>query len=484
MLFHSFQYLLFFAAVMAGAKVLQARRAQHLFLLGASLCFYAAWNAALVLLIVGTAWVDFHLARGMAAAPTAGRRRVFLIFSLVSNLGVLGFFKYTNFLAESFYQAQVWLGLGWWSAPPHFNILLPVGISFYTFQTLSYTVDVYRGRVEPLRDFVRFLLYISFFPQLVAGPIVRAGDFLPQLERRAEVRPENFKLGFTLFLGGLLKKVVFADSLGLFVEKIYTEPTLFSSVPIILATVAYAVQIYCDFSGYTDMALGSAAALGFWLPGNFAHPYFAASVSEFWQRWHISLSSWLRDYLYIPLGGNRRGTHRTHINLMTVMLLGGLWHGARWTFVCWGAYQGVLLALHRLFARALDQAAAPRWLRGLRQSRPWHWASVAVTFYCVLGGWVLFRAENFGDMAHLLRKFVLFDGLRASYGIYLREALAAVVLIAGFVALHTLSHRLGGLARRLAAARNLVWCGCLTGGLYLLLCLAPSRSPEFIYFQF
>jgi alginate O-acetyltransferase complex protein AlgI len=480
MTFNSLSYLIFFLAVILGARFLPGRRPQQFFLTAASLFFYAEWNSYLVLLIVGSALVDYYIAQRMHDSESPVRRRLWLILSLSSNLGLLFYFKYANFFLASFYQLQLRAGLHLLASAPVLHVVLPVGISFYTFQALSYTVDVYRRKLEPLREVPRFLMFISFFPQLVAGPIVRASDFLPQLNKRAEILPRNVRMGFTFFLVGLVKKSVFADGLAPFVEKVYGQPHLYSSVPVVIATVAYAVQIYCDFSGYTDMAIGSAIALGFWLPKNFAHPYFSASITEFWQRWHISLSTWLRDYLYIPLGGNRRGVARTYINLMIVMLLGGLWHGAKWTFVVWGGYQGALLALHRCCLNLGET----RWLSALRASAAWRALCVCFTFYLVLIGWILFRAENFGDVEYLVRKFVLFDGFRREYGIYLREALFAMVLIVGFGLLHATSYRLGGLAARLSRSNHLAWCFGVTAGLFAVMILTPSRSPVFIYFQF
>ena len=484
MLFNSFAYLIFFGVVMLGAKVLSHRRSQHLFLLVASLYFYAAWNTYLVLLILASAIFDYLIALRMGGAASATRRRCWLMLSLSGNLGLLFFFKYANFFLDTLYASQAWTGLRIMAGPEHLNILLPVGISFYTFQTLSYTLDVYRRKLEPTRNFETFLLFISFFPQLIAGPIVRAKDFLPQLEKRAEVLPHNLKIGFTFFLAGLIKKVVFADALGVFVEKIYSQPALYSSVPILLATLAYAIQIYCDFSGYTDMAIGSATALGFCLPRNFNYPYLSANLTEFWQRWHISLSTWLRDYLYIPLGGNRKGVTRTYFNLLLTMLLGGLWHGARWTFVVWGVYQGLLLALHRFYATQLSNSTRLQWFNRVRDSHPFRWLCIGVTFYLVLIGWILFRAQNFHDMQHLLGKFILFDGFRQSYGIYLREALSVMILAGVFGILHLTSFRIAGIAHRVARVKGVVWCVFITGGLFALMLLAPSRSPEFIYFQF
>src|ERR1043166_200242 len=485
MLFNSFAYLIFFFVGMLGAWALKNRAWQHSFLLLASFYFYASWNTYLLLLIIASALLDFLLASWMASAVSAGKRRLLLICSLSSNLGLLAFFNYTNFLLETAYSAQHWAGLGWMPAPLHVNVILPVGISFYTFQTLSYTVDVYRGKLTPIDNFQRFLLFISFFPQLIAGPIVRAADFLPQLAKRAEILSGNLKLGFTLFLGGLVKKVVFADSLGLFVEKVYSQPAVFDSASIVLATVAYAAQIYCDFSGYTDMAIGSATALGFWLPKNFDYPYLAGSVTEFWQRWHMSLSTWLRDYLYIPLGGNRKGRLRTYFNLLATMLLGGLWHGAKWTFVAWGAYQGLLLAAHRFYSEGVECNPRLHWFQQLRKTAPFRVLSIAGTLYLVLIGWIFFRAQNFHDLGCLLQKFILFNGGFHRYnGVTFREAITVAGLIAAFVTFHLVSYRTGRLAQKLATANDQVWCGCVSAGLLMLMLLAPSHSPEFIYFQF
>jgi alginate O-acetyltransferase complex protein AlgI len=484
MTFNTLAYLIFFAVVMLGAWLVPGRRWQHAFLTVASLYFYGAWNHLLVLIIVASAIVDFNVARWMHNATSPARRRGWLLVSLCTNLGLLGFFKYTNFLLGTVFAVQHWAGLRWMPAAPHLNIILPVGISFYTFQTLSYTVEVYRRRLEPVTNFPRFLLFISFFPQLVAGPIVRAQDFLPQLENRAVLLPRNLQTGFTFFLIGLVKKVVFADSLGAFVETVYSHPSHYASVPIMLATLAYAVQIYCDFSGYTDMAIGSATALGFWLPKNFRHPYFSANVTEFWQRWHISLGTWLRDYLYIPLGGNRKSPARTHLNLLLVMLLGGLWHGAKWTFVLWGAYQGTMLVVHRLYAQFVERTPRLAWFNALRGTAPFRVLSVGVTMYLVLIGWIFFRADNFADLQVLLHRFVCFDGFHRVNGIAVRDAAFVVILITVFFATHFVSFRLGGLAERMTRAGHLAWSALIVVGLFLVVTLTPTHSPEFIYFQF
>ncbi|MFC1500027.1 MBOAT family O-acyltransferase [Candidatus Zixiibacteriota bacterium] len=322
----------------------------------------------------------------MARSRTLLVRRGFLILSLCTNLGLLAFFKYSSFFATSFVGLVQALG---WSIPaPSWSILLPVGISFYTFQTLSYSIDIYRGRLEPTPNFTDFALYVSFFPQLVAGPIVRASEFLPQLQedRRATARALNW--GVILFIVGLFKKAYLADAVfGPVADAAYVHSASLGALHAWVGTYAFAGQIYCDFSGYTDMAIAVALMLGFHLPDNFRAPYGATGFSDFWRRWHISLSSWLRDYLYISIGGNRKGSLRTQTNLAITMLLGGLWHGASWTFVVWGGLHGAFLM-------------AERWIRRLASGwqKPLWWTRallVLITFHLTCVAWVFFRSQSF-----------------------------------------------------------------------------------------
>src|SRR3972149_12100712 len=284
----------------------------------------------------------------MAGSRTPGARRTWLAVTLVGNLGVLFVFKYYNFAMDSAADVFLWLGHDW--PIPHHTLLLPVGISFYTFQSFSYTIDVYRGELQPTRSFLKFALFISFFPQLVAGPIVRASTFLPQLESEPRFDDRKAEAGLGRILFGLFRKVCIADVLGVtLVDPVFADPGAQSAGMLLLAMYGYAFQVYYDFSAYSDMAIGAAQMLGYELPENFNHPYLATSIGNFWRRWHLSLSTWLRDYLYFPLGGGRGTTWRTARNLAIVMLLGGLWHGASWGFVIWGALQGVLLAGGRVF---------------------------------------------------------------------------------------------------------------------------------------
>lgn len=342
MLFTQPLFFVFFALIFCTVWLIPSHNTRKLLLLVASYTFYAAWDWRFCSLIAISTVIDFLAGQQLGRASEILRRKAWLILSLTANLGILGFFKYYDFFIES--------GSGLLGLDPSrtMNIVLPVGISFYTFQSMSYTIDIYRRQLKPVSGFTDFALYVSFFPQLVAGPIVRASHFLPQLSTKKSFSDIRFQVAFTLFLIGFIKKACISDNIALLIDPVFAAPDAFTAASLWIATVFYAVQIYCDFSGYTDMAIAIAALLGFQLQLNFRFPYFASNIAEFWQRWHISLSTWLRDYLYIPLGGNRGGSIKTYRNLMITMLLGGLWHGAAWNFVIWGGLHGGALAVHRV----------------------------------------------------------------------------------------------------------------------------------------
>lgn len=388
MLFNSNEFLgffgLFFSAYLLAQRHLWLR---NLIIVIASYVFYSAWDPRFVPLLFLTSTVDFAVGCFIEKSKSKIARRAWLVTSIVLNLGVLGVFKYFNFFRESFELLLHMLGgnahwRGW-------NLVLPVGISFYTFQSMSYVVDVYWRRLPASRDFIPFLAYVSFFPQLVAGPIERATNLLPQFTRTLRITMEAVEAGVWLILWGMFKKVVLADNLAPIVELVYDHST--TSGPLVVAgTMAFGLQIYCDFSGYTDIARGLAKILGFELMLNFNLPYFARSLREFWGRWHISLSTCLRDYLYIPLGGNRRGETRTCLNLAITMLLGGLWHGAAVTYLLWGAWHGFGLMVNHWWERHRpSQSALPNGF------------SWAITLLFVLYGWVLFRAKSLDQILQL-----------------------------------------------------------------------------------
>ena len=370
-----------------------------IFLLILSYGFYAAWDWRYLPLIFGSSTVDFFLARAVHREPRPGGKRALLFITIALNLGFLGFFKYWNFASGNVHALLALTGGEAPTAASTFRVLLPpVGISFFTFESMSYVVDVYRGELPPHRSYLRYLLFVSFFPHLVAGPIVRPRDLLPQLERRPTLTREDGGEALFLIAVGLVKKLVLSDQLAQnLVDRVFERPASFSSLEVLCAVYGYAAQIYCDFSGYTDIAIGSALLLGVRFPKNFDSPYKAEDLSDFWRRWHISLSTWLRDYLYIPLGGSRGTGWKTYRNLMLTMLLGGLWHGASWTFVFWGFLHGLGLVVTRLWQRSRP-----------RSSRADHPVSkvirVLLTFHYVCLAWIFFRARTFTDAWQILRQ--------------------------------------------------------------------------------
>ena len=395
MIFASQIFLFWFLPLVLGIYYAVPTRARSLVLVLASYLFYGWWRLDFTLLMVISTVIDYFCGRGISRANAAlpgletdevatarlnRRRKRLLLCSIIANLGLLAYFKYMNFGVDSLNAILASAGMEGVTWP---SVVLPVGISFYTFQTMSYSIDVFRGEAPPVRRFIDFACYVALFPQLVAGPIVRYRSLADQLFKRSHTL-EKFSDGALLFQAGFIKKILLADIAARVADAAFSLSAP-SCLEAWLGTTAYAFQIYFDFSGYSDMAIGLGLMFGFRFPINFDSPYKSQSITEFWRRWHISLSSWLRDYLYIPLGGNRYGPSRTYANLMITMLLGGLWHGAAWTFIAWGAYQGFWLALERMLGKKPFYAATPKAMR------------MAVTFVIVLGGWVLFRAETFAQ---------------------------------------------------------------------------------------
>lgn len=468
MQFPSYAFLAFFAVVFPVYWAIPRHRPRMLWLFLASCAFYMSWNPWLIGLILFSASADYFAALLLERTTSPTLRRALLVGSIGLNLSLLGYFKYANFFLDSAGHA---LGLVHLTLDrPTIDVVLPLGISFYTFETISYIADVYLGRTRAVRNPLDYGLFIMFFPHLVAGPIVRPHDFLPQIAREKRFDWDRLHLGARMFLIGFFKKTVIADHLGqLVVDPVFAAPASYASAAVWLGVLAYAVQIYGDFSGYSDMGIGLAHMFGFKLPANFRFPYLADSIADFWRRWHISLSTWLRDYLYIPLGGNRRGPLRTYANLIIVMLLGGLWHGASWTFVAWGLFHGILLALQRAVPRPRALASAAL--------RP---VCVITTFVLVCVGWVFFRAQQFGDAATILQRMAW-----PTEGQQLAAPLA--LLVVACLALTLLGHLVGEtldlvrLGRRLPAP--LVGTA-LAGLLALALLLFPDSTRAFIYFQF
>ncbi len=396
MLFNSYTFAVFFVLVYA-AYWLLGHRNQNRLLLVASYVFYGWWDWRFLSLLVLSSVVDYVVALRIADADAPQRRRAWLMLSLITNLGMLGFFKYANFFADSLREACA--SLGWTLDWRLTDIVLPVGISFYTFQTLCYTIDVYRGTLKPVRNLTEFLLYVSFFPQLVAGPIERASHLIPQIQQRRTITWLGCGRGLWLILVGLFRKVVVADNLAVVVDQVFAAPEVPTGWICLLATYAFAIQIYCDFSGYSDMARGISQLMGFDLMVNFRTPYFATNPSDFWRRWHISLSTWLRDYLFIPLGGSRGGEWQTYRNLMLTMTLGGLWHGASWNCVLWGIYQGLLLCGHRaLFGREQRETG--------HESRLVRMVSIVGMFHLTCLGMMIFRSQSLYQTGVILTRLL------------------------------------------------------------------------------
>ncbi|MDE6623318.1 MAG: MBOAT family protein [Alistipes sp.] len=476
LIFSSGLFLFLFAGFLFFYALLRrATTARILYVIAFSLYFYYKSSGLYFLLLIFAAASDFLIARRLHRTENQAGRRWFVALSVAVNLGMLGYFKYTNFLIDI---ANDLFGEGFLEFR---NIFLPVGISFFVFQSMSYTIDVYRRQLRPLDNWFDYLFYLSFFPQLVAGPIVRARDFIPQIRRRPVVTREMFGAGVFLILTGLFKKAVLSDYISLnFVDRIFDEPLLYTGFECLMGIYGYALQIYCDFSGYSDMAIGIALLLGFRFPKNFDAPYKSATITEFWRRWHISLSSWLRDYLYISLGGNRKGRLRTYGNLLLTMLLGGLWHGAAIRFILWGALHGAALALHKLWMSLVPGARATGsemrwWSRGI---------GMFLTFNLVCFGWLMFRAESMQTVRLMLHQ--IFHSFNAPMIPQVLAGYAGVfaLLAAGYL-LHLLPRRIDDAAQRLAVRAPLVAQVAMAA--VMIWCVMQVKSSDiqpFIYFQF
>ena len=447
--------------------VVKNNRARKLFLLVCSYYFYAYWDWRFCSLLLISTLVDYFVGQQLKRTTIPGKRKLLLLLSLACNLGMLGFFKYCNFFIDSMQAIIEPLGLH----VQTLNIILPVGISFYSFQTLSYTIDVYRRRLKTCEDFWDFALFVSFFPQLVAGPIVRASDFLPQLEEYRPLSRDRFFWGSQQFVRGLVKKVLIADHLAMVSDFTFENMGAFDGWTTWIGVLCYTGQIYCDFSGYTDMAIGVAKMLGYDFCPNFNHPYVSTSITEFWRRWHISLSTWLRDYLYIPLGGNKKGPRRTYINLLLTMLLGGLWHGAAWTFVFWGFWQGAALALDKRFGISTKVVVS---------RRPIKFLGWVMTMMIVMIGWVFFRAPSFNSAWICLDR--MFDFVHFSEGVHwipTRAILCLPVLFAFHaISVTRWSHYVELQPKRWSTPIILFLL------IYMVLLFGPSGFTPFIYFQF
>ena len=413
MLFNTPDFIIFFVIVISLLVIIQKRKFQHAILLSASYFFFYYSSNYLIILLIFSTLLDFYIGKEIGNSSNIRKKKILLITSLTGNLGILGFFKYSDFVILQFNILGNNFNL--MEQIPELNIILPIGISFYTFQTISYTVDIYRGKLEPIKSLSEFAIFVSFFPQLVAGPILRAKEFLPQLREKTEsvrcqhqlrkiiIEPKNLRIGLTIMMFGFIKKMFFADNIAPLVNDIFNNPIGHESFTIILGAIGFGIQIYADFSGYSDIAIGAAMILGFKIPINFNKPYFATSPSDFWRRWHISLSSWLRDYLYIPLGGNKKSKKRTYVNLAIVMFLGGLWHGAAWNFVIWGILHGIYLAIHKSIIDKYPSISKAN----IFQTKIGKLISICITQYFIFLAWISFRVHDLNDLQYSMLKYIL-----------------------------------------------------------------------------
>ena len=474
MVFTSLDFVIFFAVVYAIYRVLP-HRPQNWFLLAASYYFYGSWDWRFLSLLVGSTVVDFLVGRYLGRETAPGRRKAALVLSLVFNLGMLGFFKYFEFFEESL--AALGSRLGWRFDPITLDVILPIGISFYTFMTISYVIDVYRREIQPTTHLLDFALFIAYFPHLVAGPILRASLLLPQIERPRTISGGQIRSGLWLMAWGCFQKMFVADNLAPLVDTVFGPSATPSGADILVAAWAFAFQIYGDFAGYSNIARGVSRLMGIELNVNFLFPYFVLSPQEFWRNWHISLSTWLRDYLYIPLGGNRKGTWKTNRNLMITMALGGLWHGAAWTFVLWGLYQGAVLVIARLIThhgRAMKVHIA----------NSFTWSRVVLgflMFQVTCYGWLIFRAESFDQ----LRRFtvLLFTEFRPTIATLDSLLIPFLLVVGPLMVVHVYQARRG--SEEAPLQLPLVTRYALYGAVFWAVLLWGSfEGAQFIYFQF
>jgi alginate O-acetyltransferase complex protein AlgI len=477
MLFTEFRFFIFFAAVFAVYWALRNNGWRKAWILACSYAFYSLWDWRFVAILTGSTLVSYFAGINIAKAENPPAKRSWLLVGLLINLGALAFFKYANFFAESAVGFFNFAGLPINSVT--LNIVLPVGISFYTFQTLSYVIDIYNGRLQPRKSLLDFATFVAFFPQLVAGPIVRATKFLPQLDVARSFSQVNVRACLMLFMVGFFKKACVSDNLAPIVNRYFAAPDTYDALSSWIGVLGYTVQIYCDFSGYSDMAIACAGLLGYDLCLNFDFPYFASSITDFWRRWHISLSTWLKDYLYIPLGGSRGGQLFTYRNLMLTMVIGGLWHGAAWTFVIWGAMHGGALVAHKHWSKLTQKPFAAA--KGSAKSPKNSWGSlwgVLLTFYWVCITWVFFRAESFGAAIAVLKSFVLLQSPGTQ-----QLSVSILGVLAGLALLHWLTARevWTKAIAKLPASIFAVGYGFAAA---LILTLVPVGYSSFIYFQF
>ena len=489
MLFTTPEFIIFFVCVLAVISAIKFRRFQHLFIVGSSYFFFYFSNNYLITLLIFSTLLDFYIGKAIFAAKDKKRKKILLISSLAGNLGLLGFFKYADFAILQFNILGQELNLN--PDIPFLNLAIPIGISFYTFQTITYTVDIYREKLKPSDSVWEFALFVSFFPQLVAGPILRASHFLPQLRekisnnnistrlRTITIHDTALRFGITLMAVGFFKKMFFADNVAPMVNEIFNVPYGLESFSVIIGAIAFGVQIYCDFSGYSDIAIGAALILGFNIPANFNKPFFATSPSDYWSRWHISLSTWVRDYVYYPLVfKHRRSSIAVFSSLLFAMLLMGLWHGASWNFLIWGGLHGIFLAVFTVLRKKYYKPTEPFF-----KSKFGKIFSIIITQYLVFFTFIAFRVQDLDALPYLFYKYLVWDFAINETVQILSHNQIPIILIVGFFILHYISYK-KNIVKTLSEIKIVYWMGILLGMMTLILFFYDLSPEEFIYFRF
>ena len=491
MIFTTIDFIVFFVFILAAIAIIKHRKFQHFILLGGSYYFFYFSSNYLIVLLIFSTILDFYLAKMIFNTNDVVKKKILLIISLAGNLGLLGFFKYTDFAIFQFNILGNYFDIS--TSIPYYNLILPLGISFYTFQTLSYTIDVYRGTLEPSKRFSEFALFVAFFPQLVAGPILRAKQFLPQLREKIQeydasgnlrqiiFHNNNVKLGITLMAFGFIKKMFFADNIGPLVDDIFFNPIGAESFTIILGALAFAVQVYGDFSGYTDIAIGAALILGFKIPANFNKPYFSTSPTAFWNKWHISLSLWIRDYLYLPLVfKNRKSSLRIFLSLMIAFMLIGFWHGDGWNFLIFGILQGVFVGVHTIIRKKST------FLRNhvFFSTKFGKIVSILVTQYLIFFSFLAFRIPDMSHLFYSMQKYIIIDFQIVETISVIQSHKISVFLMILFIIIHFISFKRGNLVEKFSNLNYGYWALFLIGAIVSILLLYDGNPTDFIYFKF
>mgnify|MGYP001278613230 FL=1 len=491
MLFNSLDFLIFFFVVLCIISFFKFRRFQHLFIIFSSLFFLYYTDNYLITLLIFTILLHFYVGQKIHNSKDKLEKKIFFIVGLIGSVSILGFFKYTNFIISQFNLFGTYVDLN--SEMPLLNLALPIGISFYTFQSMSYIIDIYRGSLKPSKTLKEYALFVAFFPPLVAGPILRANEFLPQLREKISqnevsqklklfvISNQNLKFGITLMSIGFFKKMFFSDNIAPLVNYIFSNPIGLESFSIMIGTIAFGIQLYCDFSGYSDIAIGAAAILGFKIPLNFNKPFFASSPSDFWTKWHISLSTWVRDYLYYPLVfKNRNSNSLVFISLIISMILMGIWHGASWNFLIWGGIHGLFLACYTILRKKFPGASSNKFFK----SKIGKITSILITQYLVFFSFIAFWIKDFHHMAYAMEKYVILDFATSGTIQVIRDNELPILLLILFGILHFISYKKGNMVERISKLKIRYWVVILFVFFISIAMSYVGSAREFIYFQF